>query len=146
MKRMTKIITVILIFWGTFSLFGIGESSAGDVMVIGNSGITEKSLDSEKIKEIFLGDIPKWGNNEMVTIVIVEQTEVHKDFLKKYIKRTESQFRNVWRQNLFTGKGKHPLKVDSFDELIEYVSKNQGAIGYVPPDITLPPGVKVLSK
>ena len=122
------------------------EASAGEVMVIANPSVPAENLDPESIQNIFLGKTVQWKNNDMVTIVVSEKAAVHEMFLQKYIKRTNNQFNNVWRQNLFTGTGKQPVKVNSVEELVQYVAKTPGAIGYISSDVPLPKDVKVISK
>lgn len=146
MKMKVQFMMAVLTVCGLVVCGMMPDASAGEVMIIANPSVPASSLDPDAIKNIFLGKTAKWDNNDMVTIVVSEQSDVHKDFLDKYIKRTENQFSNVWRQNLFTGKGKQPVKVTSIDELVDYVSKTKGAIGYISSDATLPAEVKVLAK
>lgn len=144
----TRLITMTaacLVCWA--SVFGnAAYALAGEVLIIANPSVPADKLDSDEIKNIFLGKTAKWGNNDMVTVVVSKDSEVHISFLKKYIKRTENQFNNVWRQNLFTGKGKQPVKVESIEELVDYVSKTKGAIGYISSDVKTSGEIKVLSK
>jgi ABC-type phosphate transport system substrate-binding protein len=146
MKRFFQFVLSVLLLFGMVLSWAIREADADEVMVIANPSVPAESLDPEAIKNIFLGKTAKWDNNDMVTIVVSESAVVHQEFLKKYIKRTENQFTNVWRQNLFTGKGTQPVKVKTIEELVEYVSKNTGAIGYISSDVALPSSVKVLAK
>lgn len=141
-----NIIMAVLMILGAFISWTIPHASAGEIMIIANPSVPAESIDPESIKNIFLGKIAKWENNERVTIVVSKNSEVHKKFLDQYIKRTRSQFSNVWRQNLFTGKGKQPVKVNSMEKLVDYVSNTKGAIGYISSDATLPADVKVLAK
>lgn len=146
MKRFFQFVLSVLLLFGMVLSWAIREADADEVMVIANPSVPAESLDPEAIKNIFLGKTAKWDNNDMVTIVVSENVEVHKKFLDKYIQRTDNQFTNVWRQNLFTGKGKQPVKAASLEELVDYVSKTPGAIGYISTDVTLPANIKVLAK
>lgn len=144
MKYFTLIATLMICGIVTFN--DIKRASAGEVLIIANPSVASEPLDSVTIKEIFLGDIVKWENNERIIVVISGKPEMHKAFLKKYIKRTETQFQNVWRRNMYSGKGMLPIKVGSIDGLVEYVSKTNGAIGYISSDRPPPNSVKILSK
>lgn len=127
-----------------FSLISICYAS--DLMIIANADVLEDRLESKAVKDIFLGDIVKWKNGQMITIVLSPESASFNSFLADYINRSATQFRNVWRQNLFTGKGKQPVKVKSVEELVNYVAETSGAIGYVSSGIPLPGTVKVLLK
>lgn len=146
MKIWLKTMTAAcLVYWAPV-LFGTAYGLAGEVLIIANPSVPAEKLDPDEIKNIFLGKTAKWENNDMIMIVVFQDTDVHKNFLLKYIKRTENQFENVWRQNLFTGKGTQPVKVQSVDELVEYVSKTKGAIGYIDSDVKPSGEIKVLAK
>jgi ABC-type phosphate transport system substrate-binding protein len=72
----------------------------------------------------------KWSDNTSIYFVTSEN-ETHEDFLKTYINRSSSQFKNYWRQMVFTGKGQKPKAFDTDEEIIQFVSETSGAIGYV---------------
>ena len=91
----------------------------------------ENSLSKDEVKDIFLGKKVQWQNNSKIHFVISRDLDLHKSFLKTYIKRSPKQFRAYWRQMVFTGKGTSPKSFPSEKELLEYVSNNGGAIGYV---------------
>lgn len=141
-----KIIFTALMVYGVLVTCTIHETSAGEILVIAHPSVPAESLDQASIKNLFLGKTVQWDNSSMVTIVVSEKAEVHDMFLKKYVKRTKNQFRNVWRQNLFSGTGKQPIKANSIEELVDYVSKTDGAIGYISSDTQLPENIKVIAK
>lgn len=143
-KRNSRIAAYLIGWVFIFTL--VCDVRAGEVLIIANPDVPADALNKDEIKNFFLGKTPQWSNQDMVTIVISEDAAVHKKFLKGYIRRTSAQFTNVWRNNLFSGKGKQPIKAASIDELVEYVSKTKGAIGYIPSESTPPSKVKVLSK
>lgn len=145
MKLKLKAVMVVVLV-GCLYVSGIKNLYAAELLIIANTSVPAESLSQDDIKNIYLGKILKWGNNDMVTLVISDKSEVHKSFLQKYVKRNASQFENLWRQNLFSGKGKAPVKVGSIDELVDYVSKTKGAVGYIYSGETLPDSVKVISK
>ena len=124
----------------------ISNAFAGDVMIIANKEVPAEHLGWEEVNGIFLGKIMRWSNDDRIIIVLHSNDDIHEAFLKKYVKRTATQFSNVWRQNMFTGKGRIPVEKNSDAELIDYVSKTKGAISYISSDVTLPPGIKVLAK
>ncbi len=128
-------------------VFGIEkELHAAELLIIANTSVPAEKLSPDEIKNIFSGKILKWGNNDMITLIVSDKSEVHKSFCIKYMKRNANQFENLWRQNMYSGIGKYPIKVDSIDELVEYVSKTRGAVGYIYSSKQLPDNVKVISE
>ena len=50
------------------------------------------------------------------------------------IRKTPSQLRTYWNQQIFSGKGVPPPEADSVASAIQYVLANKGAIAYIPAD------------
>ncbi|MBN1382386.1 MAG: substrate-binding domain-containing protein [Deltaproteobacteria bacterium] len=119
---------------------------AADIAVIVNKNVTQDTLSEDNLKDIYLGRTTAWQNGTKVEFVILnDQLGIHEDFLKKYIGRSSAQYRNFWKKQVFTGKGRMPKQFDSEGKLLEYVSTTDGAIGYVLADTAKESSVKVLS-
>jgi ABC-type phosphate transport system substrate-binding protein len=138
---------ILMLFFCSIVCCGVPVNViSSEVLIIANPSVPANSLGPKEIKNLFLGKTTQWENHETVTIVVSKDINVHKSFLDRFIKRTDAQFKNVWRQNLFTGKGKQPVKVETSEELLKYVSETKGAIGYIFNDASIPEDVKVLVK
>jgi ABC-type phosphate transport system substrate-binding protein len=120
---------VLLVVFAILLSFSGTKAFAG-VMVIANKNISETSLSNSEIRNISLGNIVKWNDNTPVLFVTLEG-DIHRDFLKTYLKRSTSQYKNHWRKMVFTGKGCKPKCFKTEAELIQYVSQTNGAIGYI---------------
>jgi len=125
MNKYLYLLVVFAVFLG-FS----GTGVCADVIVIANKNLSENSLSNSEIKEISLGKIVKWSDNTPVHFVTLEG-DIHREFLKTYLKRSTSQYKNHWRKMIFTGKGCTPKCFKTEDELVQYVSQTDGAIGYI---------------
>lgn len=125
----------IMIFSVLFSVvFCTGYTAAEegpDIIVIANKDAPQKKLSMNEIQKIFTGKTTMWSSNEKIIIALLKDDQIHKAFLKKYVKRNASQFKNTWRQMVFTGKGDTPKKFATIEELITFVSGNRLAIGYI---------------
>ncbi len=67
----------------------------------------------------------------------------HEAFLKEYVGKTDAALGTYFRTLVFTGKASMPKSLASDAEVVAYVAKTKGAIGYVASS-TKPEGVKVL--
>ena len=137
---------IIVCCWAILPFSPLNALAEEAVVVIANKDVPSEKLTPDKIKKIFLGEVMNWENNEVITVVLLGDETVHKEFIHKYIKRTPAQFLNVWRRNLFTGKGAMPTQMDNIDDLIKYVANTKGAIGYVPADANLTGNVKIIDQ
>ncbi|MBW1940195.1 MAG: substrate-binding domain-containing protein [Deltaproteobacteria bacterium] len=109
----------------------ISAASDGDVIIIGNKNVPASSLSKKDIQNIYLGRKTKWDNNQKIIFVTLKKGEVHKRFIKEYVGKTSAQYRNYWKKQVFTGKGKAPKCFDAEEKLVDYVANTEGAIGYI---------------
>ncbi len=54
--------------------------------------------------------------------------------MKNYVGKSFDQFNNYWKQQVFTGNGQMPKAFDNVKDLVDYVSKTDGAVGYLSSD------------
>jgi ABC-type phosphate transport system substrate-binding protein len=105
-------------------------TSFAEVLIIANKNVPEDSISKTEVKDIFLGKTVKWADKSNISFVILKN-DVHKAFLKEYIKRSSSQYGNYWKKMVFTGKGMKPKAFDTEKELVQYVAETKGSIGYI---------------
>ncbi len=104
---------------------------AGEIVVIANKDVPLTSIGSDVLKNIFLVKKTEWDNGNKISFVTLKSCDTQKAFLKTYLKKTPSQYQRYFRTLVFTGKGKTPRAYSSEAEVVRYVSKTGGAIGYV---------------
>ncbi len=104
---------------------------AEEIVVIANKDVPLTSIRGDVLKNIFLVKKTQWDNGKKINIVTLKSCGVQKAFLKTVIKKTPSQSQRYYRSLVFTGKGKAPRALSTEAEVVRYVSKTDGAIGYV---------------
>ncbi len=127
-----------VVFWLTFvSLLLLGSVSVADEegafkVIVHASNPTEK-LTKQEISKLFLKKIKQWeGTNETVLPVdLVEDSPVRAKFSKDIHERKVSSIKAYWQKQIFSGRGVPPEEKKSDAEVLEYVSENSGAIGYI---------------
>lgn len=96
-----------------------------------NVGVVGHQLDTKSLKNIYLGRQTTWPDKTPIIFVILQEGDVHTQFLKEYVSKTPSQFDNYWKKKVFSGQGTMPKAFKTEKELIDYVGKTKGAIGYI---------------
>lgn len=109
-------------------------ADAADMVVISNSGT---AVSAGEVKDIFLGEKQFAGGTKLIP---VDNAALQERFLSKYMNMTGDKYNSMWTKKSFRD-GLTPPAVKSADaEVIEYVKRTAGAVGYVS---AAPAGVNV---
>lgn len=123
-----KLLSPILALFMTMGLTTV--TWAGDMVLVANLGISATSLSKGDVKSIYLAK-KKSIDGTSVKLATLKDKNLTAQFLKEYVGKTPSQFSAYYKKLVFTGKGKPPKKMSSESEMISYVARTTGAIGYV---------------
>jgi len=63
--------------------------------------------------------------------VLEKDGPVHEAFVKEYLGKTDSALQTYYRSLVFTGKASMPKTLGADADVVAYVAKTKGAIGYV---------------
>ncbi|MEP6653131.1 MAG: hypothetical protein ABJA82_07215 [Myxococcales bacterium] len=112
--------------------------------VIVNPANPNTSVDRKFVADIFLKKVTRWGQLDTVRPVDLRpDSPARRAFDEEVLKRSVSAVRNYWQQMVFSGRDVPPPELNSEEEVIAYVLRSPGAIGYVSGGINLQ-GTKVL--
>ena len=113
--------------------------------VIVNTANPVSELTKKEVSDYFLKKKKKWANkSNVIPIDLNSKSAVRSAFSKDVHHKNTSQVRAYWQQMIFAGRGTPPREVQSEEDVISYVKKYKGAIGYVS-DSADTSGVKVLT-
>jgi hypothetical protein len=113
------------------------SASARDYVVVAHPDVAATRVNLKTLQAIFLGEKSEWEKGEKIMPVTLDGGAAHEAFVKDVLRKTPMQFSNYWNQQLFTGKGVPPRSFTTAEELMEYVAKTRGAVGYVPASVPL---------
>ncbi len=146
-KTIKIIITVFIIP----SFFYIPASFGAEI--IANSNLFQEKISIREVRSIFSLKLRQWRTGERVIVVSYSdesgdaEKAQHEEFCKNVLKIFPHQLQLAWDRLTYSGIGIPPKKVDSKEQMIEFISKTKGAIGYVDGesvDIDSIDGVKVI--
>ncbi len=102
-----------------------------DIVLIGHPDITD-SLTPDEVQQIFLGRKTRWSDDSSITFLLYNHDPILEQFLKTYIKKTPFQYKNFWKKQVFTGKGRMPKAFKQLEGVLEFVAATEGAMSFVP--------------
>ncbi len=115
---------------GLLSLTAV-SAFAGDVKLIANASVNASSISVDELKGVFLITKTSLQDGSHVEPVLVKGGAAHEAFLKEYIGKTDAALQTYYRSLVFTGKGSMPKILGGDAEVVAYVAKTKGAVGYV---------------
>jgi ABC-type phosphate transport system substrate-binding protein len=98
--------------------------------VIVNGAASVAGLSEDELKDYYLGKKSSWPDGSKVVVVVLKDGASHEKLMGK-LGKSSSQFTTGWKKLVFTGKGAMPEQVGSEDELVAFVAKTPGSIGFV---------------
>lgn len=111
--------------------FALSHADARDIKVIANSNLKSEEISERDLKSIFLEETRWFGDGFHAEPVIERDGPVHEAFLREYIGKSADDLHSFYRALVFTGRGSMPKELASDAEVVAYVAKTRGAIGYV---------------
>jgi TonB family protein len=125
-------------------LLGCACALASEVKVIANSSVKVDTISAAELKKVFLEQRISLSDGTHVEPVLEKDGPVHEAFLQQCLGGTDDDLQNYYRALVFSGRGSMPKQLDSDAEVVAYVARTRGAIGYVAAE-TSTEGVKLLA-
>jgi len=111
--------------------FAVVSVRAADIKVIANPSVGASSVSADELKGVFLATKTSLSDGSHVEPVLLKSGPAHEAFVKQYLGKTDAALETYYRSLVFTGKGSMPKALASDAEMVGYVAKTKGAIGYV---------------
>jgi hypothetical protein len=115
---------------GACFLFTAIVALPADFKVIANSSISSSSISADELKDVFLLTKNSFGGGHAEP-VLEKGGATHEAFVKSYLGKTDTALQTYYRSLVFTGKASMPKTLAADAEVVAYVAKTKGAIGYV---------------
>jgi ABC-type phosphate transport system substrate-binding protein len=131
-----------------FLLLAAADASAADAfVVIVHPSVTGTNIKRGDLANVFLKKSSRWGSGAAADPVDQSGTSpVRKAFSETVVHMPVGEVVQYWQKAMLSSTPTRPPSVkDSDAEVIAYVTKRPGAVGYVAAGTPLPAGVKALA-
>jgi ABC-type phosphate transport system substrate-binding protein len=119
----------------TLALLVFHNAYAGDVVIIANYGV---NLSADDVRDIFLGEKQFAGSTKLTP---VDNAILQESFLSKFLQISSAKYSSTWTKKAFRDGLIAPAIKSGDAEVIEFVKRTHGAIGYVS---SAPAGVNIV--
>jgi len=136
----------VLIFVAAVLFLNSPLSAGTDTfVVIVNEDNPVKTMSYTEVSDAFLTRSSQWPDHQgMLPVNLPADSPVRVEFSRVVLGKTVAAVETFVNRRLFSGQAKPPLVVKTEAEVLDFVRKNRGAIGYVSPSSTLS-GVHAIS-
>lgn len=100
------------------------------VKVIANPNIAANSITASELKAVFLEERGSFAGAH-IEPVLARSGVAHEAILRHYLGMTNTALEHYYSALVFSGRGIMPRMFDSDAQIIAYVAKTRGAIGYI---------------
>ncbi|MDP9034910.1 MAG: hypothetical protein M3O50_08885 [Myxococcota bacterium] len=101
-------------------------------------------VDRRFLEDAFLRKITRWPNDIVIYPVdLTPNSPVRRKFSEEILHRSVEAVKVYWQQRIFSGRDVPPPELDTDDDVVAYVLKHDGAVGYISEN-TDPDGAKVV--
>lgn len=118
---------------------------SGEFRIIVNASNPIGEMSGKQLGKIFLKKQEEWPNGFAITVVDQRPDEpVRQAFSRVILKKDPAAVEAYWSKLIFSGMGIPPIKLASSAEVVTFVGRNVGSIGYVSTGTSLTGDVKEL--
>jgi hypothetical protein len=121
-----------------------GTAFSSPLVVVAGNSFRASSLTKSDVEAIFLQKkVIGPGQQDLVPVFLPDSSEPATQFAQIVLGKTVKQLRAYWNLKVLTGRLKPPVVVESTEELIRFLNRNNGSLGYMN-ESSLREGLKVL--
>ncbi len=136
MRIRLSVAAVFALATGTFALVGAGafgsEPRPAGIRLIVHPSNPLTSVEQKVAADAFLKKITRWPNDVPIRPVDLHpDAAARKRFSDEVLHRSVPAVKSYWQQLVFSGRQVPPPELESEEQVVRYVLKNPGGIGYV---------------
>jgi ABC-type phosphate transport system substrate-binding protein len=89
-------------------------------------------VDRSFLEDAYLKKISHWPGDQMIRPAdLLTSSATRRAFSEGVIHRSIDAVKGYWQQRIFSGRDVPPPELDSDDDVVKYVLKYEGGVGYV---------------
>jgi ABC-type phosphate transport system substrate-binding protein len=132
MRVTRSLLLVVALVAAVAALAGRLRAAPTSYRVIVNPANPNAILERRFVADAFLKKSTRWPGGETIRPVdLGSDSPVRRRFSEEVLGRSVAAVKSYWQQLIFSGRAIPPPELDSEEEVIRYVTRYPGAVGYV---------------
>jgi ABC-type phosphate transport system substrate-binding protein len=112
------------------TVFGQPPPAAYQVIVHPRNGAA--SVERKFLEDAFLKKTTVWPNDDVIRPAdLAPDSSVRRAFTRDVLNRSVEAVKGYWQQRIFSGRDVPPPEFQRDDEVVQFVLKHEGGVGYV---------------
>ena len=108
------------------------DNGAAVLRVIVNPQNQAGPVERKFLTDVFLKKVTRWGNMEAIRPVDQRaDSPIRASFTVAIMRRSVEAVKTYWQQAVFSGRDIPPPELEADEDVVRYVLRNPGAVGYV---------------
>jgi ABC-type phosphate transport system substrate-binding protein len=137
-KRRLILLVVVVAAAGVLTASDSRATGVAAWRVIVNPANSTTSIDRRFLADLFLKKITRWPSGDAARPVDQRgEAPVRLRFSEDVFARSVASIKSYWAQLVFSGRDVPPPELDGDEDVVRFVLKNVGAVGYVSPGAAL---------
>ncbi len=101
-------------------------------LIIVNPRNAATSVERRFLEDAFLKKITAWPNDEVIRPAdLAPDSPVRRAFTRDILNRSVEAVKGYWQQRIFSGRDVPPPEFQRDEEVVQFVLKHDGGVGYV---------------
>ncbi|HEV3188846.1 MAG TPA: hypothetical protein VGY54_00040 [Polyangiaceae bacterium] len=132
MRAFTTFVLLFAVLLGS-PVAGLSADVRGpSFQIIVHPSNTATGVEREFLADAFLKKVAAWpGGEALHPVDLAPSSPVRRAFSEEILHRSVAEVKGYWQQRIFSGRDVPPPELDADDDVIKYVLKYEGAVGYV---------------
>jgi hypothetical protein len=109
----------------------LAAAANAQVLVIAHPDLGAATVSKADLAKIYTGVSTRLAGGAHVVPVLLKEGPVHSQFLSAYVEKSPVALVVIWRGLVLSGQSAMPKSFDNEEDLVRYVARTPGAIGYI---------------
>lgn len=129
---MRRLVSLLLLLAFALCVANVSLATPPAFVVIVNADNPTAAVGRKFLTDAFLKKTTRWPHGELIRPVDqAADSDVRRRFTDDVLKRSVAAVRSYWQQLIFAGRDVPPPEVGNDEQVIDYVLKHSGSVGYV---------------
>ncbi len=113
----------------TVALLLVSTTARADIAIVINDASSVRQISHSEAVNIFMGRYRRLPNNSVA--LPIDQAPLKARFYRALVQKDMAEINSYWARLVFSGRASPPQQAVTLDDLIDIVTHNNNALGYV---------------